>query len=165
MGNLPLHTLTWKIIIIVCKKEENWSCSKDKISKDQKSTISVNYIGRSKHILSHVRNFSWSSAIPFGGIWKYVRALLPVRIIRACYLYLLPLMHRTLEQQSIALSQMGVMIPLRNTAINNNNYNTYNYNRVPCKYELKVKITRSNYMGVERVESCRNFCLCLANQK
>lgn len=148
MGDLPLHTLTWKIIIILISKAKKKKSNldifiKDKMSKQQKSTISINYIGRSKYILSYASNFSWNGAIPFGGIWKSVRALLAVRILRACYSYLLPLTHRTLEQRSIALSQMDVMTLLRNTAINNNNDNTHNCNNLPYKYKLKVKITKA----------------------
>lgn len=51
-------------------------------------------------------------------------------------------MHGTLEQQSSALSQMDVMIPLRNTAISKNNYDLHSYNNLPFKYELKVKFQK-----------------------
>lgn len=58
-------------------------------------------------------------------------------------------MYGTLEQHSIALTQMDVMIPLRNTVVSNNNYNTHSYCDLPYKYELKVKSQKYEWEDIQ----------------
>lgn len=74
-------------------------------------------------------------------------------------------MHGTLEQQSSALSQMDVMIPLRNTAISKNNYDLHSYNNLPFKYELKVKFQKAIIWELGGYRIIGHFCPCVVNQE